>query len=434
MFVKNFLYNASDRVAILTLRIAAAILIGRILGPKGYGIFHFAVVTSLIISSISELGLGIANNYYASNRKEERRYIFANTALLTLGLGTLAAIFSYFFLIPFRNRFFQELPSTYLIWIPLSIPIQTFTLGLIGILFGTNMFRDKLIGTLLHHGGFLIAIAGLSMTTGLDVNLLFPLWVLGLLLGTLYFISILALRGIASLRVKGDIFRSQISYGKHSYLYNIANLLNFRLDMFLVATFLGSKLLGLYGLAVSVADSFLYFPKALSNVILTDIASNSSSKTKINYIFSVVLTVSLGIVVLVLIFAPSILPLIFSKKFEGSVLPLFLLMPGFVFMSLGIIASFCLFGIGEASSPSLAALVATIVTFVLDLILIPLLDIKGAAIASSISYLIFMSVCLYRLSRRIQISVSLRPFLSQKGLSRGLGILRRMLEREALER
>ena len=69
-----------------------------------------------------------------------------------------------------------------------------------------------------------------------------------------------------------------------------------------------------------------------------------------------------------------------------ALIPLWLLLPGIVFMAAAKVISSYLSGIGKPIYTTYIAAGAVIVTVILDLLLIPPYGISGAAIASSITY------------------------------------------------
>jgi O-antigen/teichoic acid export membrane protein len=167
--------------------------------------------------------------------------------------------------------------------------------------------------------------------------------------------------------------------------------------MFLIAYFLKAEHVGWYALATSITEAFLYLPKALSNVVLVETATKfKNGVTSNHHLIYQGMTLIIGAATIgIAILAPFLIPLIFSNSFIPSITPLLLLLPGTLAMALGIIAAYHLFGLGKAFQPSLAALIATVITVVLDLLLIPWLGIPGAALASTFAYTAFLIICLY---------------------------------------
>lgn len=395
--LKNAALNTTDRAVTLLARFLSAILIARLLGPKGYGIFQIALTASIIAATLADFGLGIANNYLASRYPYARPKLLGNTLIFIGSNGTIIAFLSAIVIVTFRNYAFPELPKSYLWLIPLSIPIQAIQISLIGLVYGANMFKEKVIGTSLHYILFLGAATVLASLGRLTTHSLMLFWIIGLSVSSLYWMGVLMRSSLSGPQWDRASLRKQFFYGRNSYIYNAAHMLNFRLDMFLVAYFLRAEHVGWYALATSITEALLYLPKALSNVVLTETATEVKDSIKSNHhlVYKGIILIIGAAIVGIAILAPFLIPQIFSASFTPSVAPLLLLLPGSLAMALGIIAAYHLFGLGKSAQPSLAALVTTAVTVILDLLLIPMLGIQGAALASSIAYIAFLSICLH---------------------------------------
>lgn len=391
----------------LTARFGAAILIARLLGPEGYGVFQLALTASIIAATLADFGFGIANNYLASYYPHARAKLLGNTLIVIGGIGTLVALLAAIVITFFRNYAFSELPESYLWLIPLSVPIQAVQISLMGLVYGSNRFKEKVIGTFLHYGLFLGAATVLAFLGMLTTTSLMILWITGLSISSIYWVEVLLGNGFGGLQWDKASLREQFSYGHNSYIYNAANMLNFRLDMFLVAYLLRAEYVGWYALATSITEAFLYLPKALSNVVLTKTVTELKNgiKSDQRLFYKGVILIMGATVIGTAILAPFLIPRIFSSSFVPSVIPLLLLLPGTFAMAIGIIAAYHLFGLGKAFQPSLAALIATVTTVILDLLLIPLLGIQGAALASTLSYTVFFLICLYFVLIEIRVGV-----------------------------
>ena len=386
-------------------RLLSAVLIARVLGPEGYGIFQFALTASSIIAILADFGFNIANNYLASRYPHVRAELLGNTLIFVGTVGIIAALLSAIAISAFRELSFRELPKTYLLWIPLSSLIQAVQISLIGLVYGASRFKEKVIGTSLHYGLFLVTVVLLALSGTLAINNLMLLWIIGLSTSSLYWITVL-LKGGKPQWDKATL-KKQLSYGLSSYMYNAAHILNFRLDMFFVAHFLKAEHVGWYSLATTITEGFLYLPKALSNVVLTETATQLKNGIKPNHplIYKTSVLIIGTAIMITAILTPFVLPIVFSDSFIPAIAPLLLLLPGTFAMALGIIAAYHLFGIGKAFQPSLAALITTVITVVLDLLLIPWLGIPGAALASTFAYTAFLIICLYFVLMEVDIGV-----------------------------
>ena len=166
-------------------------------------------------------------------------------------------------------------------------------------------------------------------------------------------------------------------------------MLNFRVDVILLQRMTDLSEVGLYSLAVQIAEQLWQIPLAISIIIFSRTASSDdpalmTAKTLSLTRASLVLAVILSIFIVVI--APWIIPPVFGDDFTRSVLLLQVILPGIIIMVMFRILSGQLAGMGK---PQLSIYVfgpALILNILLNLWLIPGYGALGAAIATNISY------------------------------------------------
>jgi O-antigen/teichoic acid export membrane protein len=87
-----------------------------------------------------------------------------------------------------------------------------------------------------------------------------------------------------------------------------------------------------------------------------------------------------------------VLPYVYGASYAPMVMPLLLLLPGVVMLSIFKVLSTGFFGRGQPMLASWAALIGLVFQTALDIVLIPRLGINGAAIASSAAYTLMMVI------------------------------------------
>jgi O-antigen/teichoic acid export membrane protein len=80
---------------------------------------------------------------------------------------------------------------------------------------------------------------------------------------------------------------------------------------------------------------------------------------------------------------------VFGPDYRDALAPMFILLPGMIFLGTGMVIAGDLQGRGRPGVSSLLALMAAVVTVGLDIALIPPLGVIGAAAASLIAYVLF---------------------------------------------
>ncbi len=162
-----------------------------------------------------------------------------------------------------------------------------------------------------------------------------------------------------------------------------------RVDVLLVSGYRGAHAAGLYAVAVQITDLMLVVPAALGLVMFRRGARSNPEHYR--DAMSVLRWVGLFAVVtaiFALLIASWIIPVVFGTAYRGSVAPLRLMLPGVVAFSLQSVLSQYLAGRGRPRIVLVAWLTGAVVGVTADLIVIPADGITGAAVVSSVSYLI----------------------------------------------
>lgn len=181
-----------------------------------------------------------------------------------------------------------------------------------------------------------------------------------------------------------------MKYSAPCYLGNLAQFLNYRLDVFFVSALIGQGAVGLYVLAVNLAQLLWLLPYAVSTVLLPKVAGNqqltatnaflSAQAARLSFWVSLMAGIFLSLLVIIS------LPLVYGQAFRSSVAPFLWLVPGVVAMGHTFVLASYIAGIGKPQINLFISLVGLLVTVTLDLLLIPHFHIVGAALASTVSY------------------------------------------------
>lgn len=177
-----------------------------------------------------------------------------------------------------------------------------------------------------------------------------------------------------------------------SYLANVLQFLNYRLDLFFVAAFLSTAAVGIYALSVTLGQMVWLVANALASVLFPTVAAGSptdpdagrrtSALSRFAFASAIIIGMALGIAAI-----PGV-RWVFGDEFGGAVPVLWILLPGIVvFAPVNVIAAH-LAGIGRPELNLAASGVSVVVTVTVDIALIPTMGIVGAAIATTCSYIV----------------------------------------------
>lgn len=369
----------------------ASIILARALGPEGRGIATLILMIPPILMMFSTLGTEVSNVYFTGNKKYSLKDIASNSLCLSLLLGFLFIVI--FFGVYKTSQFQDFLKANKIIPLYLWLAILSLPFNLL-----FTLFRNILLGreAIKKFNGMGLFQVILNLVLTLIFIVILKLDVLGVVIcfvvlslgsAILSFILIKKITDI-KLDLNLSLLKDSLRYGGKAYFGNLAQFLNYRLDIFIVAYFLSPIAVGLYGVAVGLAERLWMIPGSIGVVLFPRISSvnnrqaNSLTAQASRHTFFIVSLIAL----LLFLFAKPLINLLFGAAYLPSVTPFIILLPGVVSLSVSKILTSDLAGRGRPEFGTLAAFISLPITVILDIILIPKWGISGAAFASTVAY------------------------------------------------
>jgi len=184
-------------------------------------------------------------------------------------------------------------------------------------------------------------------------------------------------------------------------------------DTILLTFFTGVAAVGLYNVAAPTAKILTYFPTALGSVLLP-ITSELWTKKKnvlveegIGLLYKYSMIITLPLVLIMVSFPDLILLVLFGKQYVPAANALKILSIGTIFITLHTININFFSGIGKPEIHSRMIYIAATFNLIANLILIPILGIIGAALATATSFFIMMVIGLTKIKKFIKIKLPL---------------------------
>jgi len=373
------------------LAMASSIILARALGPEGRGIATLTLMIPPLLLMFGTFGTEVSNVYFTGSKKFKLDDIVSNSISLCILLSIfLVSIFYIVYRTPFfQNYMSSNMISPLLLWIAVaSLPFNLLFIFLRNILLGKeHIGKMNLLG---FYQAFIQLLLVLLFVVVLKLNVFGA--VLCFLIGSFICstISLYYVSKISDIRVRLNfkLFNSSMRYGGKAYAGNLAQFLNYRLDIFLVAYFLNPAAVGFYGIAVGLAEKLWMIPGSIGTVLFPRVSSiNATEANKLTpavarHTFLIVFVMAIGL----FIFGKYLIVLLFGKAYLPSAKPLIILLPGIVALSVSKVLTSDLAGRGKPQFGTLGAFVALPVNVLLNVLLIPKWGISGAAFASSIAY------------------------------------------------
>jgi O-antigen/teichoic acid export membrane protein len=394
----GFLFNVNvvflTQVATYGFAFGLRVVLARGLGDEGLGTFALFFLTVLIVGGIANLGVGLGNIFFLNKGTYGQRVLLANSlaflAWASIALWALLAVFA----LAFGPGLFVS-DVTYWLY-ALAFPAAIAYTLLTSFLHGTSRFV-ALSAVAVAQGALSFgSVLALYIADELDVTTAAAAWSLSFLAADFLCLGLIGIRNVNLVGIvapKLDVLWQQIRYGAQGQLANMAALFNYRFDQYLVAAFASTAAVGQYVVAVGLGESVWWISSAVAVVLLPRLTSmdDDDAREVTPLVCRNTLLISVIAAIGLIIVSPAVIYLLFGSEFypesEGA---LVLLMPGIVAASATRVLGSYLFSRGRVIYNTFATFIAGGVTIGLDLLLIPLLGIEGAAAASSIAYIAAM--------------------------------------------
>jgi O-antigen/teichoic acid export membrane protein len=204
------------------------------------------------------------------------------------------------------------------------------------------------------------------------------------------------------------------AYGAKVWLSAVPQVVNVNVDQLVLSVMPGvaAAQLGNYTVAASLSWLSLPASVAFGSVAFPRIAraTNERQARRIEHISLVGAGLAVGAIIVPLcVLAPILVPTLFGTGYTDAIVALWLLAPGTIFLALDGVLGDLLQGRGRPILRSVGQGIGAIITVVLLFILIPPFGIRGAAVASSVTYaavFIFLVWSLRRVRRGQQFEVA----------------------------
>ena len=387
--------------------LTTSIITARALGPSGKGLLSIILLAPTLLLNLGSLGISSANIYYSSQNKFNLNEIISNSFLVAFTVGSLLVTLFFTFFNQFQN-FFQNVPTNLVFLAILSVPIGLLLPFLFNILLPAGKIKEYNFVKLSQPITFLLGFIVLSIIFKKGLTGAVISYFAAIIVATIF--SLFFLNKIIHIKLKCNfsLLKKFFGFGLQSHLGSIFNYSNRRLDMYIINLLIGVENVGFYAIAVAVSEILWYIPTSISALLFSKVSANLKDKKSDDFTALVcrnTLFILFISAILLAILAKPIIKLLYSAEFLPSLAALMILLPGIVFSGIISILNANIKGNGRPIIPTLSAMLGLITNIPLNFLLIPKYGIRGAALATTISYTIVSISVLIIFSRLSGIGV-----------------------------
>lgn len=377
-----------SNLAVTVSNLLIGIMLSRILGAAGFGLYSSIIVVPIIVIGFSQFGIRRSTIYHIGNKILPEENIISALFLLLLWTSALSIIIcgiAFFF---YGTQNFDPLIIGIVL---LTIPLLLANIFAGGIFLGKEDIRSS----------------NIVNATPTLLTLLFTVvlvWVVPMsILGAFIAISLANLISFAfvarkllrrsmvkiSWKYQEPVMKSMIKLGLVNAIAIFVMQLNYRMDILMLKQLSSYEQVGYYSLATQIAEQLWHIPFAIEMIILSRSANSTDNQflhKTVASIFRVSLIIGLVLGSILFFLAPYLVPLIFGSEFVPTVSMIRTILPGILILVGFRILNSRLTGMGKPHVAIYTFVPALLINFILNLILLPRFGGVGAAWATNVSY------------------------------------------------
>ncbi|TQR21226.1 flippase [Psychrobacillus vulpis] len=390
-FLKNSIMNFGSNILTIIFGLMVTIIIARSLGVEGQGIFTVITLLPTILVTFMNFGIAPATVFFIGSDRYSMNTIFSTNIILSGVISLFAIVLGTIAVFLFKSTFFDEISISMLLSVLLVLPFLFFNSFLQAVYQGTQNF--KRFNAINLSSKFVQVIILLVILSIFKLSLLWALisFIIGSILPTVFIVIYLFKD---SVRFKFsefsvDLTKNSVKYGYKAHLSNIVTFFNYRLDIILISFFLNPVAVGIYNVAVSISERLWIFSQPVASALFPKISSmtDENERNKLTArTAKCVFYLSLFFGIFFWFLSDDVVFILFGINYMEASMVIRILMIGITLFSIEKILSSDISGRGKPQVNLYTSLFTIICNVILSIIFIPKLGIKGAAMATSITY------------------------------------------------
>lgn len=393
---------ALGKLAIGALNFVTRIVLARLLGPAGLGVY--GILTYAVTLCVAITNAGTQNSHIHDLGKKISTpggdlgfsVLFAAGAG---GLGIVAFYAAYDLLLYdwyFAKYFEVKYPKVILIF--LAVPANILWLHLSSILLGVKQFRAANAFIILQSLLLVVFLLVFSQSTLGPLESAVAAWVMSTVVAVCLLLGYGLVEFRATLALKVTNLPRKLKFGSLAMISGLSETLTLLAPVFIAGYFLDSREVGILFLALSLARIVEQMAVVLNSVLFPYNASLDlpDAVRLTSNSFRIFLYLSIAGLILSVPVAVYAVPLLFGAEYDESSILLIAMMPGIVSLSLIRILHAFFLAQSRPQTPIVAYVATLFAIITFEILLIPVLGSLGAALGITAAYLVGLVIIVVR--------------------------------------
>jgi len=406
-FILKIVETVTTRVVLIGIGLITSVIVTRILGPTGRGLYAIAIAVGALGVQFGNLGLHASNTYSVAGKPELLPKLVSNSLSVSFFFGGLgcAALWGILLLWPGLVQIQGLLLTLSLACIPFGLAY----LLLQNLLIGIQDIRSYNMIELGQRVLSLLMVGAVILLHIVNVEAIYLTGLITLIASLLWTLRRLRIRLLPFPSPSVSLFKENLRYGMKAYVAALFAFLVLRADLLIIQYMRGAEQAGFYSIAVAVADLVYLLPVIVGTILFPRLSAMSSDQDRWRFARVVARWVGLMMLVIagvVALVAEPLVGLLYGRSFLPAVPALIWLMPGIVMLSINTIYMNYFASTGMPLITVYSPAAAAVLNIVLNIELIPEYGIVGASIASTVAYGMMFAISVAYLTSKGVRSVS----------------------------
>ena len=389
-FIKSALASLIFKFIAMAAGLAVSIVIARVLGPEGRGVYALVMTIIVMSASFGVFGLTAANTFFAAKNGQMARTIGTQSIIAGLA-GAVLSILVIFLMDKFSPTIFRGLNND-----TIALTVAMIPLFLWGNLFAfAYLGRGKILAFNTFETGQRVIFFVLSLLViwywhkTFETYLVMVLFAIGIMTAV-YIINYF--RDVSP----GSIYESSytaasLGYGIKSYVATLLTLAVVRSGVLFTNYFGGNEAAGFFAVAQQMSELVIIIPTVVGTILFGRV-SKGDSYYLTPMVLRTITAIFFPMTLLLFFVSDPLIMFVFGAEFIRSVTLLKLMLPGAFLLGLEVIMAKDIAGRGYPWPAVLAWIPVLIINVAGYVILIPEFGVNGAAMSVSVSYLIIFAL------------------------------------------
>jgi len=405
--LNNIIITFGTEVGIKIFSLFSTILLVRNLSTNDFGTFSLLMSFALTLCYLTCFGLPQAIVFHVGKYRKMLKKIVSASFFLNIFVAITVVTIFYLFRDYPLNSFLKKLPEDYFLMLLVLYFVNMLNLFIISLFRATKKFFLFNLSRALPPIFCLIGLIYLYLAANFNLNnsiVVFMSVNIVFVLG--FFVKIISILPI-QFSFDVSIVKTMSKYGLKSYLALIVVHLIYQIDLYIIACLLGVSQVAFYTISAGVATLLWLLPNIIGWVIFPEFASTSDEQEI--HLFSAKICRQTIFIMVIAAFSLALVGrhliiLLYGAEYIKSVNAMILILPGIISMSSYKILTRNFSSRNRQQFPIIAASIALIVNICLNFLWIPGYGIEGAALASTISYVLATAILMVMFKRESNIS------------------------------